>query len=164
VESYFANTSVALDHDVDPEPNDTQAVAFRPIVPRVAVNVGAEGLLARGVALLAADYDDRALFSPLVSVPVTESEGVRPSVTANEFAPDRPYALNALSQSLVVTPFQFRRRAKSLAASRGCTSGTQRQERARCSSACITHPCETGQRACRNCGREADGERHARTG
>lgn len=112
VESYFANTSVALDHDVNPEPNDTQAVAFRPIVPRVAVNVGAEGLLARGVALLAADYDDRALFSPLVSVPVTESEGVRPSVTANEFAPDRPYALNALSQSLVVTPFQFRRRAK----------------------------------------------------
>ncbi|HEU5318600.1 MAG TPA: hypothetical protein VFX49_20980, partial [Chloroflexota bacterium] len=86
-----------------------QAIPYRPLLPRDLTSVAAPGTLARGAALLAADYTDLASFRPYVHVPSTEEPSIHPRYLSGVFAPIQPLALNVLSgESLVVMPFQYR--------------------------------------------------------
>ncbi len=87
---------------------NVQLLPFRPILPRRTVNVIQPDRVARGAALLNADYVDLAGFQPLVDVPATEVAVPHPNFLTSVFWPPRPWSLNTVvGQSLVTTPFQY---------------------------------------------------------
>ena len=95
---------------------DTQTNSQQPVLPRIVNNAAANGVVARGVVLLNADYADvtRSLnnanaFRPLIDAPATDVRAIRPPFASSVFSPTRLVSLAEFSgQSLVMTPFQFR--------------------------------------------------------
>ena len=90
----------------------TNALPFRPILPFKGPDISANGVstqsTARGVALLAADYQDISGFNPTLSAPATEVDTARPSRPTGGFFPPLPVGMNELvGQSLALAPFQF---------------------------------------------------------
>ena len=92
--------------------HDVLAIPYRPVLPRLTVNVeavAASATTARGAAFVGADYSDESGFQPFIDVPATEASGVHPTFVSPVFWPQQSSTLSSLvGQQLTITPFAYR--------------------------------------------------------
>jgi hypothetical protein len=105
-----SSTYFEADHQATDQAAGKQEIPYRATLPFKGFDISAPAAgVARGVALVGADYVDLPNQHALVDVPATEEPGTRPQPWQTKgFWPDQTYGINSLSgQELVTTPLQW---------------------------------------------------------